>query len=340
MGVFTKIVLGLLAIVVLLAIVGFFLPRHAQVERSIVIEAPQATVFAQVNGFHSFNQWSPWFAKDPGCKYVYEGPRQGVGSKLHWVGDPKTVGSGSQEIIESRPLDLVRIQLDFAGQGVAVAHFTLAPEGKGTRVTWGFDSDLGMSPLSRYFGLLFDRMIGPDYEKGLAGLKTLAEGLPKTDFAGLEVEEVTVEPVTVAYLATTCATDEASIASAIGAAYGQIGKFMKAHGLGMAGAPITINTSWSDERYEFDAAIPVNREPAQEVPADSPVKVKKTYGGRALKVVHRGAYRTMDETYDRLLAYAAAHGYEKAGPPWDEYVTDPGNTPEADLRTHILMPVK
>ena len=320
--------------------VALLLPRRVHAERAAVIDAPRATVFALVNGYASFNKWSPWFELDPRAKYTYEGPASGVGAKMSWAGDPKTAGSGSQEIVESRPHELVRTRLDFGSQGTAEAQFILTPEGTGTRVTWGFDTDLGMNPVSRYFGLMMDRMIGSDYEKGLAGLKKLAESLPKADFSALEVETVDVPAVTVAYVSTSCARDEKSIGAAIASAYAQVGKFVAAQHLKQSAAPITINTRWSDAAYEFDAAIPVERAPEKEVPPASKVRVKQTYAGKALKAIHHGPYRDMPATYEKLAAYAAAYGHEGTGPIWDQYVTDPGSTPEPDLVTHIYMPIK
>lgn len=340
MRILKKIVVAVAVVVGLLAVCGFLLPRQVHVERSAVIEAPPSTVFALLNGYKMFNKWSPWYALDPQAKYTYEGPDFGVGAKMTWVGDPKTVESGSQEIIESRHAELVRARLDFGGGGTGTYAFALAPEGSGTKVTWAFDTDLGMNPMSRYFGLMFDDMIGKDYDKGLAGLKTLAEGLPKADFSDLAIEVVEAAPVTVAFLPATCGKDEQEIAKTIGGAYAQVGKFMMKNGLRQAAAPIVINNKWDESGYQFDAAIPVDRAPEREVPADSPVQVKQTYAGKALKVVHRGAYGNMPASYDKLQAYIAAHGYETAGPPWDEYVTDPGNTPEPDLVTHIFMPIR
>ncbi len=297
-------------------------------------------MFALVDGFAQFNKWSPWFEQDPGAKYAYEGPRSGVGAKITWSGDPAKSGSGSQEIVESRPWELVGTSLDFGMQGEATAQFILTPEGTSTRVMWGFDTDLGMNPVNRYFGLMIDGMVGADFEKGLAGLKKLAEGLPKTDFAGLEVEMVEAAPMTVAYVPASSARDEKAIGTAIGSAYAQVGRFMAAQGLKQIAPPITITTRWTDSIYEFEAAIPVDRLPEREVPATSPVKIKQTYAGKTLRAIHRGAYGGMPATYDKLLAYAAAYAHETAGPTWDQYVTDPGKTPEAELVTHLYMPIR
>jgi effector-binding domain-containing protein/uncharacterized protein YndB with AHSA1/START domain len=339
MRLFKKIVLGLVVLVVVLAGIGFLLPRQVHVERTAVIEASPSTLFTVLNNFKMFNKWSPWAALDPNAEYTYAGAATGVGSSLSWKGDPKKVGSGSQEIVESVPFERVKTSLDFGGQGGGTALFTLTPEGEGTRVVWAFDSDLGMNPLSRYFGLMFDKMVGGDYEKGLASLKTLAEGMPKADFSDLKVEEVQVAPVTVAYVAATCGKDDAEIARALGESYAQVGLFMKSRKLSQAAAPITINRKFDDSGYEFDAAIPLDRTPEKEIPTDSAVQVKQTYGGKALKVVHKGPYRDMKETYAKLTAYMAASGIEAAGPPWDEYVSDPGTTAESELLTNIFIPI-
>src|SRR5262245_4053410 len=229
-----KIALGLVILVVVLAGIGLLLPRQVHVERTAVIDASPATLYTVVNNFKMFNKWSPWAALDPNAEYTYAGAATGVGSSLSWKGDPKKVGSGRQEIVESVPFKTVKMSLDFGGEGTGEALFTLTPEGSGTRVAWGFDTGLGMNRLSRSFGLMFDKMVGGDYEKGLASLKTLAEGMPKADFSDLKVEEVQVSPVTVAYVSATCTKDEAEIAKTIGQSYAQVGLFMKSRKLNQA----------------------------------------------------------------------------------------------------------
>ena len=340
MAVLKPLVVVVVVLLVLVSGIGMLLPRHSHVERKVVIDAPRATVFALVDGFKQFKKWSPWAALDPNAKYTIEGPEFGVGAKQSWIGDPKTVGSGSQEIVEVKPGESVTSRLDFGDRGIATATMTLAPDPPGTQVTWSLDTDNGAGPIGRWFGLLMDHWVGPDYEKGLVNLKTLAESLPKTDFADLSVTIVDAAPVTVAWLASESSKDTAEIGDAIGAAYTKVVAFMKTEGLNQAGPPITINTRWDDVGYGFDAAIPVDKAPAMEVPSDSPVKLKQTYGGKALKIVVKGPYGGLPPSYAKLEAFMAARGYEPAGPSWDEYVSDPGATPEADLTTNIYQPVK
>lgn len=174
-NVLKKIVLVVVAIIVVLVAVAYILPGSVHVERSASINAPAERIFALVNAPKEFNKWSPWYGRDPDAKYLFEGPEAGVGAKMTWQSDHDEVGSGTSEIIESVPNELLRTQLDFGDMGTAVAFFQLKPEGEVTNVTWGFDSELGMNPMARYMGLMFDEWVGGDYEEGLANLKKLAE---------------------------------------------------------------------------------------------------------------------------------------------------------------------
>jgi hypothetical protein len=172
-----KIVLGLIVVIAL--IVGYAAltqPNDFKVERSQVINAPAAVIYPLVADLHKANDWSPWAEMDPGMKHTYAGPESGVGASHAWEGNDK-VGVGSQTITEVKPDELVRVKLEFKKpmQGTNMVDFTLAPEGTGTKVGWKM---YGPMPLiSKVMCLFFnmDKMIGPDFEKGLGKLKTLAE---------------------------------------------------------------------------------------------------------------------------------------------------------------------
>lgn len=171
-----RILVTLLVLIVVLVGVSYLLPGKAEVSRSITINAPAEAIFPYVNSMQETEKWSPWLSRDPETKLSYSGPEAGVGNTLNWSSDNPQVGVGSQEIIESVDNQTVKTALDFGPMGTATALFDLQPEGGETQVTWGFESDLGMNPMSRWMGLMMDNWVGGDYERGLENLKALVEG--------------------------------------------------------------------------------------------------------------------------------------------------------------------
>ncbi len=175
MSVVRRLVVGLLLLVAMLVAVAFFLPREISIARSITINAPETDIFPHLNSPKKFNVWSPWAARDPKTRYTFSGPTEGKGAKMAWQSDHPEVGSGSQQIVESESMKRVKVLLDFGDMGAATADYVLEPSGAGTKITWGFGTDVGNNPLKRWMGLMFGRWIGQDYETGLKRLKSLVE---------------------------------------------------------------------------------------------------------------------------------------------------------------------
>jgi len=133
----------LLILLILLAVIGLMLPSSAKVERSIVINAAASEIFPHLNGMAAFHAWSPWSAIDPETQYRFDGPEQGIGSRMSWDSGHEQVGHGSQEVIDSVPNQRVEMQLEFGDKGNGSATFLLEPEGGSTRLRWQFRTDFG-----------------------------------------------------------------------------------------------------------------------------------------------------------------------------------------------------
>jgi uncharacterized protein YndB with AHSA1/START domain len=182
MRVLKGLVIAVLLLLMALVGYGFTLPDQRRVERSTFIAAEPAAVFGVLNGFTQFNQWSPWADLDPTAIYTLDGPTAGVGAKASWSSTDPNVGAGSQEIVESVPNERIKLRLLFEGYELdSYSLYLLSPEGRGTRLTWAYETDFHGKLLNRYFGLLLERMIGRDYEKGLAKLKALVESRPQPE---------------------------------------------------------------------------------------------------------------------------------------------------------------
>ena len=172
-----KISRWILIIVVAFVGIGFLLPGTSHVERQIDIAAPAPLVYEQINELKNWENWSPWAKLDPNVKWTYSEPTTaGTGAYYTWVGNDK-VGEGKLTILDAKPNELLHCKMEFKGQGDAMADFKLtAKDCTSTNVVWSFDSDNGMNPIARWFGLAMNSFIGPDYEKGLENLKAQCEG--------------------------------------------------------------------------------------------------------------------------------------------------------------------
>ena len=162
-----------IAIVLILAATK---PATLRVQRATTVKAPPEKIFALISDFHQWRTWSPYENKDPAMQRTYEGAASGRGAVYAWDGN-KNVGSGRMEILETSVPSKITIKLDFFKpfEGHNTAEFTMLPQGDGTDVTWLM---YGPAPLmSRVMQVFinFDRMIGKDFEVGLANLKSLAE---------------------------------------------------------------------------------------------------------------------------------------------------------------------
>ncbi len=162
--------------VAVFAVVASMQPDQFKVTRSTVIAAPAAEVFAQVNDLHNWQAWSPWAKIDPNAKEIFEGPRAGKGAVFKWAGNNK-VGEGGMIIYESRANERIAMHLEFLRPFKASnsAEFTFKPEGNGTRVTWSMSGE--NSFVAKAIGLVMncDKMVGRQFEKGLAQLKSVVE---------------------------------------------------------------------------------------------------------------------------------------------------------------------
>ncbi|HWU53317.1 MAG TPA: SRPBCC family protein [Tahibacter sp.] len=171
----------LIALIVVVVVVGVlvaaaFRPESFRIERSIRIKAPPEKIYAFIDDFHRWTAWSPWEKLDPALKRDYSGAASGKDAVYAWKGNSK-VGQGRMQIVEATPHSRIRIQLDFLKPFEAhnTAEFTLQPVADGTEVHWAM---YGPQPyFSKLMGLFFnmDKMIGKDFEAGLASLKAGAE---------------------------------------------------------------------------------------------------------------------------------------------------------------------
>jgi uncharacterized protein YndB with AHSA1/START domain len=169
----TLALVGIIALAILG--VGLALPSQFMVSRSIEVGAPAAKVYDLVADPRTWAKWSVWNRRDPAMELTYAGPAFGQGAKWSWRS--KTEGSGSMDFVRVVPNRRIEYALAFPEFGMkSSGAFTFedTPPG-GTRVTWTNGGDVGANPMKHYLALFMDRIVGPDFEGGLANLKAVAE---------------------------------------------------------------------------------------------------------------------------------------------------------------------
>jgi len=337
MRVFKYIFFALLFLIVAFYAYGlFFLKDKVQVSRTITIDRPAKVVYKAVNSMHTFNEWSPWAKIDPNAQYQFTGPKNGVGSKMAWQGNQE-VGSGSQEIIESRANDLVKAELYFDDQGdePAWSSVLIKDTGDSAEVTWVFDVDFKGDILGRYFGMMMDSMLGPQYETGLRNLKSWVESQPVYDFSGFSIEQV--EAQNVLYISTSGNTSE-DLSAVLAAAYGELTQFMSENGIDSVGMPLAITRSWENSVWQFDAAIPVDLSSIEGETGN--IQLGKTYAGKAIKYIQKGSYDQGEASYALIDAYIVENELSRNGNTWEVYANDPKTVSESEILTYIYQPIK
>ena len=173
---FRNIVIAIVVVIAGILVFAATRPDSFSVQRTTTIHAPADKVFAMINDFHRWGEWSPWEKHDPEMKRTFTGPNAGPGTIYEWIGNSK-VGAGRMEILKAVPASKVDIKLDFIKpfEGHNVAEFTLTPQGENTQVDWVMH---GPAPfVTKLMGVFvsMDSMIGKDFEAGLANMKGAAE---------------------------------------------------------------------------------------------------------------------------------------------------------------------
>jgi uncharacterized protein YndB with AHSA1/START domain len=172
-----RVLIGVVVLAALLLVIGLLLPSGFKVQRSVAIAAPPATVYAFIVDPRQWKAWSVWNQRDPAMQMQYSGAASGAGAKWSW--QSKSEGNGAMEFTAAVPNERVDYALSFPDFGmISQGALRLTPQGSGTLVTWTNEGDMGSNPINRYFGLMMDRLVGPDFEGGLKNLQALAERKP------------------------------------------------------------------------------------------------------------------------------------------------------------------
>lgn len=333
-----RILVWIAGIVALFLLIGAFLPGTATISRSATIQAPAPTVYNVITDLTTYDAWMTWNQVDTAMKKEYGPLTRGKGAWYTWSSENWKVGDGKLEITDVQPNKSVTTALLFGGSDEPThANWELKDTANETQITWTLNADLGHNPISRWFGLFFDNMMGPDFEKGLAQLKQ------KIESGELKMPEpkMTLEEINTPAFQALSILDTAAVMSDIGPvlqkAYGEIGQLIGTAQLKVSGTPLAWYFT-SGEPFVLEAAIPVDKAPAS---TTGRIKWKSIPPGKAVVVHYYGPYEESHLAYVRIQEWLQANNKKASGTPYDVYVDDPTTKKSMyEVRTDIVQPIQ
>jgi len=333
-----KIFIGvIIALVVVAVILSFIGPKSYDVSRSVEINAPKGIVWENVGSLEAMDAWSPWNAYDTTMTKSFEGNKGEVGSITKWSSTNENVGEGSQEIIavaDGRIDTKLRFVKPYESE--SDAYVVVEETENGSKVTWGFKGENGF--MSRIFMLFMDMdaAIGPDFEKGLAMLKTMSEEAAANAKPTYDIIEM--EYAGKIFIGKKDTVKFAEMAEFFGTNFGAIATTLGQNNREMAGAPSGIYYMWDEANMKafMAAAIPVSED--KELEGFEKINVAPS---KALHIAYYGAYEGSAEAHYAMDAYMKEKGLELNELVIEEYVTDPGMEPDtAKWLTNIYYLIK
>jgi effector-binding domain-containing protein len=333
MKTFGKILLWIIGIIALLVLISFLLPKTYKVERSTYIHSNSGIIYNLTCNLNKWSLWTPWNKElDSTVQFELVGPDCQVGTIRKWSGE--IVKTGEMVITELVPGALVAYDLSLdEGSYKSTGKIEISVEQDSCKVTWNDEGDLGYNPLARYMGLFMDNMMGKDFEKGLAKLKSIAEmraGWPV-------IEEKTMDEQIVLLIRDSAGPE--TYGNVLGKAYGEIMAFVKGNKLKCSGHPFAIYLTWDSVTMFSTMDIGTGVEKAEK--GKGRIRVEKIPVQKVVLARYFGPYDKTANTYYILDQYIKESCYQQAGGPWEIYVTDPLTEKDTmKWETHILFPVK
>jgi len=328
-----KIIYWAIGIIAVIVVIAYLLPKTYKVERSIVIQSNPEVIYGLTSNFDLWHLWVTWTKEfDTTAVFEITGSAGKVGTTWKWTGEK--LGQGEMTARELIPGQLVAYDLAFDnGKYMSKGKIVIEQLGDSCKVSWFDEGDLGYNPLSRYMGRFMDRMMGPDFEKGLAKLKMISEiraNWPK-------IEEVVIPAQTVIMIMDSAGPSEYE--KIMGKAYTELYGFLKEAKLVQKGYPFATYLRWDSVTMfsVMNICIPVE----QADKGKGRIRVMNLPEQLVVKAVHHGAYNKTEPVYRALAQYIIEAGKTEVGGPSEIYITSPAIEKDTTKWvTHIVFPIK
>ncbi len=326
--------IGILSIITLFLVIAIFLPSQFHVERSIEIELEKAKVYKAALNYDLRPKWDPWLEQDPEAEVKIEKTQDGPGSWYTWNGE--IIGSGKMMIKDVEPNKRILASIEFYSPQASKSDviWTFTEKDGQTKATWILKGNADY-PMGRYFGLMMDGFIGPDFEKGLDNFKNLVESSPNFTAHSSEISEVEIEKCMALSIKSDARME--TMAKTMENNYGKIMTII-GEDYQIMGYPRCIYNEWNEETgdMKIECVVPVKK---KFTPGNG-VEYKELVGGKALVITHYGPYESLKLSYELMMKHMQTKQIQSKGAPWEEYLTDPSVEPDqSKWETRIYFPI-
>jgi len=333
MKTFKKIVIWILAIILVLVLIAYLLPGHYKVVRSVYIKSKPELVYDLTSNFVKWKLWVPWTkALDSTAVFEMVGKEGQAGTIWRWTG--KILGNGQMTSTAYIPGQLFSYDLEFnKGKYRSKGKITIEQAADSCKVSWIDEGDLGINPIARYFGLGMDKMMGPDFQKGMSKLKTVCEA--RASWPRIEEK---IMPEMVALLVRDSAGPK-TYEKVMSKGYGELMAFTKSNKIKCLGHPFVIYIKYDTVTMNGIMDLGFIVEKADK--GKGRIRVEKIPAQNVVMAYYFGPYDKTGGTYRILSQYIKESEKEITGGPWEIYANDPMTIKDpSKFETDILFPVK
>lgn len=327
-----KVIIWVAVILIVLIIISFLLPKTYKVERTTYIKSDKNLIYDLVSNFQKWTVWVPWTKEmDSTAVFEIDGQEGQVGTIWRWNGE--ILGEGSMTSTGYTKGQKLMYDLSFQKGKYQSKGEIIIEEGDSCKVSWIDQGDLGYNPISRYFGLFMEKMMGPDFEKGLAKLKKVAEERNHWPL----IEESVIPAQEVIYVTDSAGPKE--YAEIMNKAFTELYAHLKAGKLVQRGAPFATYLRWDSLTYfsVMNICIPVEKPDKEK----GRVKVMAIPEQKVVQAIYFGPYDKTASAYIALAQYMKEGGIIEIGGPTEFYITNPMLEKDTlKWETHIAFPVK
>lgn len=363
---FLEFVVAFVLVAILGVAVGLVLPKSRSVSHSVETNRPVNVAFDMLNGFQRFNDWNTLHLRDPNVKFTLSGPASGVGAKLEYTSNDRTVGSGSWELIESVPGEkIVYKVIDNAMGENKTMRFTFERSGRSQRnvkITQRYRVEYGFNLVGRYAGMYMSSSAGKRVQNGLRVLSNALASVPRVDYTIYEhpLQIVDVPAMNALRVDVEAPLRDDGVAVSMTNQLAWMDRVIEASGFAKDGPLRIVTVDRTSEAYSFIMLLPVRAKDAPEgssraaTVAELPV-LEATIAGDGNKVVLSqeaplkaantkwvGPAPGLQRVRDTLRAWAIVRGYplDNASQGFDDYKVEIPQILNPEAEFEAFLPLK